>query len=402
MLKQQLRMEIKEISAEGSFTGILSQYGVLDQGGDIVEAGAFKKSISERGDTVPLLWQHKQDMPIGKLTLRDGPEELNVEGQLLMELPEAQKAYLLIKHGIISGLSIGYETIKRSVKDGIRHLTELKLFEGSIVTIPMLDTARITNIKRRETKDDFNEELSDIQLQDAGYQMMCALRCALAQLPGSGMTRDEILSAADTILQQFSDAFRTYLPMYLDMIAEDGYYGMQTMGLEKIEVKAGPTKRVDGADLTSDCFAYVGDKNDVSTWKLPIKFPGDEEKTKAHIRNALARFSRTTGIPDSEKPRVLAKIQAAAKRYGIDVAKGAMPLEEKVGRMISAANMEKLSTARDHASAVHEILSALTDSTDTTPEGAGAVYKSQAAGSKSEPEKDDHSAIKNLVKGFFD
>lgn len=76
------------------------------------------------------------------------------------------------------------------------------------------------------------------------------------------------------------------------------------------------TKRVAGEDLPASAFAYVGDKNDTSTWKLPIKF-SSEEKTKRHIRNALARFNQTKGIPDSEKPKVLAKIKAAAKKYGI-------------------------------------------------------------------------------------
>jgi HK97 family phage prohead protease len=80
------------------------------------------------------------------------------------------------------------------------------------------------------------------------------------------------------------------------------------------------TKRVDGVDLTADCFAYVGDKDKTETWKLPIKFPGDEEKTKTHIQNALARFSSTEGIPESERPAVLAKIKAAAKAHGIHVA----------------------------------------------------------------------------------
>ena len=79
------------------------------------------------------------------------------------------------------------------------------------------------------------------------------------------------------------------------------------------------TKKVDGVDLASDCFAYVGDSQDTSTWKLPIKFPGDEEKTKRHIRNALARFNQTKGIPAGEKAKVLAKIKAAAKKYDIKV-----------------------------------------------------------------------------------
>ena len=89
--------------------------------------------------------------------------------------------------------------------------------------------------------------------------------------------------------------------------------------LGEFVVKDRKTKRVAGVDLTSDCFAYVGDPNDTSTWKLPIKFPGDDAKTKRHIRNTLARFNQTQGIPANKRSAVLALIRAAAKKHGIDV-----------------------------------------------------------------------------------
>jgi hypothetical protein len=78
------------------------------------------------------------------------------------------------------------------------------------------------------------------------------------------------------------------------------------------------TKRVDGEDLTADCFAFVGEKDKTATWKLPIKF-STEEKTKSHIRNAIARFGQTKGIPAEEKSKVWKRIVAAAKKHGIDV-----------------------------------------------------------------------------------
>ena len=97
--------------------------------------------------------------------------------------------------------------------------------------------------------------------------------------------------------------------------------------MEKIERQIGTlveflkekkTKTVDGVALTADCFAHVGDPEDTSTWKLPIKFPGDDEKTKSHIRNALARFEQTEGMSADEKAKAKKKILAAAKEHGID------------------------------------------------------------------------------------
>lgn len=102
--------------------------------------------------------------------------------------------------------------------------------------------------------------------------------------------------------------------------------------VNKAKDKKKKTKRVAGEDLTADCFAYVGDPEKTDTWKLPIKF-SDEEKTKRHIRNALARFDQTKGIPADEKDKVKAKIHAAAKEHGIDVEEEG----QKATRILAAA-----------------------------------------------------------------
>jgi len=328
-----------------------------------------------------------------------------------MALPEAQKAYLLVKAGIVKGLSIGFEAVKDSVEAGIRYLSEIKLYEGSIVTFPMNEMALITSVKKRkEAKDDFNEELSDIQLMQAGWQMFGALQNSLNSIIwASNMDAAEKVAAASAYIQQFSDAYMGYLPAFLEMLDEE-YGGMELMAARRtLELKAKPvTKKVDGVELTADCFAYVGDPEKTETWKLPIKFPGDDEKTKSHIRNALARFDQTQGIPDSERPAVLAKIRAAAKKYSIDVPdKGAL-FESKEGRMISATNqaylksaLDHIDTMSDHMESVKDIISALVDDgagDDGTAKAAAAstTPPKQAAETKSEPVI-DHSAISSLL-----
>jgi uncharacterized protein len=79
------------------------------------------------------------------------------------------------------------------------------------------------------------------------------------------------------------------------------------------------TKKVDGVELRPSSFAYVGDPDKPETWKLPVYFSGDEKKTVDHIKDALARFNQTEGIPNSEKAHVYAKIVGAAKAVGIHV-----------------------------------------------------------------------------------
>lgn len=236
--KSHWRMEIKEISAEGTFEGRLSPYGNVDQGGDVVEYGAYDKTLADKGNTRPLLWQHKSDSPIGQLALESRADGLWCKGQLLMVLAEAQKAYVLIKAGIVRGLSIGFEAIKDSVEGGVRHLKEIKLYEGSIVTFPMNEMALIMSVKGFETKGDFNEELAAEQLQDAGRQMFCALQNALSSVLWSDLAPDEKNTASETIIQQFNDAYLNFQSAFLSMIALMSG-GMEMYNAKRMERKFG-------------------------------------------------------------------------------------------------------------------------------------------------------------------
>jgi len=232
------RMEIKGLTDEGTFEGILSPYGSLDEGGDLVEPGAYTKTLKDHGNIRPMLWQHKTDEPIGTLTLSDQPDGLWCKGQILLDLPTGKVAYTLIKAKAIKGLSIGYETVKSTMVKGVRHLKELKLYEGSIVTFPMATDAMIIAVKARaegEAKDEFNEELMGVQL-DSGYQK--ALSGALNSLFWNGMTKEQILSGAETIIQQFKDAYLSCLPSYVDMLDEE-YGGVEKMSQEEFAKKAG-------------------------------------------------------------------------------------------------------------------------------------------------------------------
>ena len=232
--QRHFRMAVKSLGEDGSFEGCLSPYGNVDDGGDMVEPGAFTKTLQENGNKVPMLWQHKTDAPIGELTLEDRADGLWCKGQLLLEIPEAKKAYLLLKSKIVRGLSIGYDTIKAQVVDGVRHLKEIRLWEGSVVTFPMNTLAQVTSVKASEAKGDFNEELNERQLLDARYQMLGALGDALSQIPWSvDLSRAEMIIAAETVIQQFRDAYMDYLPQYLDVLGE--MYGL--------DMKAWPAQR---------------------------------------------------------------------------------------------------------------------------------------------------------------
>lgn len=141
------RLEIKSITDEGTFEGDLSVYRIKDLGGDVVEPGAYTKTLKDNGGRVPLLWQHDDTQPIGYLELTDSDRSLKAKGTLILSVARAREAYDLLKAGVLKGLSIGYETIKDEVKGNVRYLKELRLWEGSVVTFPMLPDAQITSVK---------------------------------------------------------------------------------------------------------------------------------------------------------------------------------------------------------------------------------------------------------------
>ncbi|GGE21654.1 peptidase U35 [Primorskyibacter flagellatus] len=124
--------------------GYASRFGDADQGGDTVQPGAYAASLAS-GRGVKMLWQHDVTQPIGVWDdLREDTHGLWVKGRLLDGVARAKEAAALIRAGAIDGLSIGYRT-RRAVKNagGGRTLMELELWEVSLVTFPMLPSARV-------------------------------------------------------------------------------------------------------------------------------------------------------------------------------------------------------------------------------------------------------------------
>lgn len=173
LLTKSVELELKELKDNG-FTGYGSVFNTKDQGGDIVVAGAFSKSLKkwqENGRQVPVLWQHKTDEPIGSWAdLSEDDHGLLGEAQLWTDdAPYARIAHKGMKTKTITGLSIGYR-IKREEydkKSGANRLLELDLVEISVVTNPMHDDARVSDVKamieagKMPTLREFEEFLRD-------------------------------------------------------------------------------------------------------------------------------------------------------------------------------------------------------------------------------------------------
>ena len=124
--------------------GYASLFGRKDQGGDCVEKGAYSASLKRNGG-IKMLWQHDPAQPIGVWEdVREDDKGLWVKGRILTDIEKGRDAAALIAAGAIDGLSIGYRTVKARKDDkGGRLLSELELWEVSLVTFPMLPDARV-------------------------------------------------------------------------------------------------------------------------------------------------------------------------------------------------------------------------------------------------------------------
>lgn len=243
--RETMRLKMTDVSveADGSFEGKLAVYNNKDLGGDIIQPGAFTKTLQENNGVFLMLWQHKTDCPIGVLTLTDGPDALYAHGQLCLDgvgpdgakidIPLAKQAYVLLKKKIIKGLSIGFDTIKDSVENGVRILKELALYEGSVCSFPMNLSAVISSVKNRsgEVKmSDFENELAESQLRCGGYQALCALREALSEILGDEDTLEDKLTDIGESIDGFKATILAWVSAYETFEDPDKDLGPPTMG----------------------------------------------------------------------------------------------------------------------------------------------------------------------------
>lgn len=171
MKKKFLNVDIdfKSIDEEkGEFEAYLSVFGNPDRGGDIVAPGAFKNSLSKRGNKLyPLLYQHNHNDVIGGFSAVEDAHGLKMFGQFNLDTQKGKEAYSNAKKGYLTGFSMGYtvDEYERDNKNDVTILKEVTLWEGSIVTFPMNEEAQLTSIKSLPE----NEREFERFLRDAGY-----------------------------------------------------------------------------------------------------------------------------------------------------------------------------------------------------------------------------------------
>jgi Escherichia/Staphylococcus phage prohead protease len=320
----QLRAKADKPGAEG-YAAVFNEVADLGWFKETIKPGAFRRAISEKQD-VRCLQNHNEDLILGRtksntLTLREDDTGLAFD----CDFPDTQNARdlrTLMMRKDIDQCSFGFivrtQTWRQNkLEDGsieeIREIEDVDLMDVSIVTFPAYEG---TSCEARALWPD------GIPLEVRAHRPRREKRNALCEC---GCPECEDGDCEECSNDECDDP---------NCEGHDG--SRQPRGGRADEKKP---KRVDGEDLTSDCFLIVGDPDDTSTWKLPWKF-STNEKTKSHLRNALARFNQLKGVSDEDK--AWKKLVKLCKQYDIEVSE-----ENSLRRHLTEQQLRELRQAAD-------------------------------------------------------
>ena len=193
----------------GFFAGYASKFHGVDAFGDTILPGAYAKTLEGRTRPVQMRWNHRGPV-IGKFTtIKEDGVGLYVEGELTPGHSVAEDARASMKHGAVTGLSIGYripEGGSEKSEHGGRLLKQIDLVEISVVESPADVNAQISSVK---SAIEDSGSLKDIEaiLRDAGG-FSRADACALVARVKSMQQSDS--DAEDDVLAALAFTFAKY------------------------------------------------------------------------------------------------------------------------------------------------------------------------------------------------
>ena len=176
------KAEIKDMDSDRmTVTGYFASFGNMDYDDDIIMPGAATKTIAERGpmgsNEIFFLNQHNYAQPHGKPMVLEAQERGIYFESKIAPTSYGRDAMILYAEGIVVQHSIGFSTIKSDYdqQTGMRMIKEIKLYEGSNVTLGANPETPFTGFKSL-TMAEINDQvakmiklLKDGSLTDEGF-----------------------------------------------------------------------------------------------------------------------------------------------------------------------------------------------------------------------------------------
>ena len=141
-------------------------FGNIDACEDIIEKGAFAKTLSENKGRIAFCYQHEIDEPIGKI---EEIKEDNIGLWLRVRISDAcEEIKTKLQEGILKEMSVGFQTMISTYDENtdVRTIKEVKLWEVSLVTIAANPLAVVMQLKSIQEKEDYIEKCFDAILEN--------------------------------------------------------------------------------------------------------------------------------------------------------------------------------------------------------------------------------------------
>ena len=172
ILKLSTDLDYQRFDAKaGELEAYVTTFKNVDVVGDVIAPGAldkFIKRFTENKQTLPMLWSHKQDEPIGVWTeFKADSRGVIGKGEIFTDVTRGNDVRNLIKRGAVGSVSIGFRAKEYdNIEGGGRLFKEIELFETSVVLTPANPKALITQVKADDGS--VNIKLVERLLRDAG------------------------------------------------------------------------------------------------------------------------------------------------------------------------------------------------------------------------------------------
>lgn len=227
------RLEVKEVDEESrTFSGLAATWD-LDLGGDVINKGAFKRTLKNWKKSkrpLPLLDSHNAFSSvrnvIGKMAEAEETDDGLEASFEVIEGDDGDEIFRRVKGGYVDGLSIGYQAVKVQYPEteeeraqGIyRYLDEVKLREVSVVLFPMNENARIDTTSMKAMIMGLTAE--DRELEDDERQELKRLMDHITHLLTKGSTSEEE-EEEEPPVEQLSQEALDQLGMKLNKVMAD-------------------------------------------------------------------------------------------------------------------------------------------------------------------------------------
>ena len=206
----ELKFDSGKGAVPGSFEGYGAVFGNVDRGGDMIEPGAFAKSLAMmemQGIGLPPMY-YNHDRFNGTIGIWESMSEdrngLSVKGRLIgLDTEFGKVNYARVREGACKGMSIGYRVPPNGSRKGsgrmgepARVLKQIDLREVSIVDDPMNPAAKMNFVKASWADWAPAEEIKTIRefedfLRDAGFSRAAAKSIAVGGFKAQPDPRDE-------------------------------------------------------------------------------------------------------------------------------------------------------------------------------------------------------------------